>query len=49
MMLGRIAFKSFSGIVAVALTTCVYALGQGRSAPVDPGVRGGPAGAGTPL
>jgi CxxC motif-containing protein (DUF1111 family) len=49
MILGRIARKSFSGIVAVALTTCVSALGQTRSAPVDPGVRGGPAGAGTPL
>ena len=41
--------KSFSGIVAVALATCVYTLGQSRSGPVDPGVRGGPAGAGTPL
>jgi CxxC motif-containing protein (DUF1111 family) len=49
MMRGRIALKSFAGIVAVALTTCVYAWGQSRSAPVDPGVRGGPAGAGTPL
>jgi len=48
-MLGGIARKSFGGIVAVVLTTCVCTLGQGRSAPVDPGVRGGPAGAGTPL
>jgi len=49
MMLRGILLKSFSGIVAVALATCVYALGQSRSGPVDPGVRGGPAGAGTPL
>ena len=49
MMLRGMALKSFSGIVAVALATCVYTLGQSRSGPVDPGVRGGPAGAGTPL
>ncbi|MFI5108305.1 MAG: di-heme oxidoredictase family protein [Terriglobales bacterium] len=49
MMLRRIALKSFGGIIAVALTTCVYTLGQTKAAPVDPGVRGGPAGAGTPL
>jgi len=49
MTFGRIARKSFGGIVAVALTTGVYTFGQTRSAPVDPGVRGGPAGAGTPL
>jgi hypothetical protein len=48
-MLREIALKSFSGIVAVALATCVYTLGQSRSGPVDPGVRGGPASAGTPL
>jgi len=49
MILGSIARRSFGGIVAVALTTGVYAFGQTSSAPVDPGVRGGPAGAGTPL
>ena len=49
MILGRIALKSFGGIVAVALTSCVYTSGQTRSGPVDPGVRGGPTGAGTPL
>ena len=48
-MLRGIARKSFSGIVAVALTTCVYTFSQAKAAPVDPGVRGGPAGAGTPL
>src|ERR1035438_6069871 len=49
MMLRGIARKSFGGIVAVALTTCVYTFSQTKAAPVDPGVRGGPAGAGTPL
>jgi CxxC motif-containing protein (DUF1111 family) len=49
MILGRIVRRSFGGIVAVALTACVCTLGQTGSAPVDPGVRGGPAGAGTPL
>jgi CxxC motif-containing protein (DUF1111 family) len=48
-MLQRIACKSFGGLIAVALTTCVCTLGQTRSAPVDPGVRVGPAGAGGPL
>src|ERR1700688_3011526 len=49
MTLGRIRPKSLCGILTVALITCGYTLGQTRSAPVDPGVRGGPAGAGTPL
>jgi CxxC motif-containing protein (DUF1111 family) len=51
MILARFARKCCGGIVAVALasTTCVYTFGQGKSAPVDPGVRGGPAGAGTSL
>ena len=49
MMLRGIPLKSFRGIVAVALATCVCTMGQRRSGPVDPGVRGGPAGAGTPL
>src|ERR1700693_740243 len=44
-----IARKSFGAIVAVALTTAAYTFGQTRSAPTDPGVRGGPAGGGTPL
>src|SRR6202041_1222891 len=48
-ILRGIARKSFYGIVAVALTSGVYTFGQTRSVPVDPGVRGGPAGAGTPL
>lgn len=44
-----IARKSFGGIVAVALSSGVYTFGQSGSVPVDPGARGGPAGAGTPL
>src|SRR6266852_816112 len=49
MMLRGIARKSFGGMVAVSLTTGVYTFGQTRSVPVDPGVRGAPAGAGSPL
>ena len=49
MMLRGIPLKSFRGIVAVILATCVCTMGQRRSGPVDPGVRGGPSGAGTPL
>ncbi len=49
MMLKRFALKSFGAFVAVALTICVHSLGQTKAGPVDPGVRGGPAGAGAPL
>jgi len=49
MTLHRIGPKSLSLILTVALITCGYALGQTSSAPVDPGVRSGPAGAGGPL
>jgi CxxC motif-containing protein (DUF1111 family) len=49
MILGRIGPASLSPILTVALITCGYAFGQTRSAPVDPGVRGGAAGAGGPL
>src|SRR5580704_3768365 len=48
-ILGRIRPKSLCGILTVALITCGNALGQTRSAPVDPGVRSGAAGAGGPL
>jgi hypothetical protein len=48
MMLWRNALERFGGIFAVVLATCVCSLGQ-TSTPVDPGVRGGPAGAGAPL
>jgi CxxC motif-containing protein (DUF1111 family) len=37
------------GVVAAAVATCVCTAGQKTGAPVDPGVRGGAAGAGTPL
>jgi len=36
-------------MVAVTLATCSLSLAQTRQGPVDPGVRGGPAGAGGPL
>jgi hypothetical protein len=49
MILGRIGPKSLSPILTVALITCGCAFGQTRSAAVDPGVRGGAAGAGGPL
>jgi CxxC motif-containing protein (DUF1111 family) len=49
MILGRNGPKSLSPILTVALITCGYAFGQSRSVPVDPGVRGGAAGAGGPL
>jgi CxxC motif-containing protein (DUF1111 family) len=49
MTLGRISPKRLCGILTVVLITCGYTLGQTSSAPVDPGVRGGAAGAGGPL
>jgi CxxC motif-containing protein (DUF1111 family) len=51
MMLRGIARKGFVGImiIGVALVTVVCTFGQSQSGPVDPGVRGGPAGAGGPL
>jgi CxxC motif-containing protein (DUF1111 family) len=45
----RMVPKRFAGTLTVALVTCVCSLGQTKSTPVDPGVRGGPAGAGGPL
>jgi CxxC motif-containing protein (DUF1111 family) len=45
----RTALKSFFAIVAVMLATCGFNLAQTPKGPVDPGVRGGPAGAGGPL
>ena len=49
MILRTIRPKSLCGILTVALITCGCTLGQTRSAPIDPGVRGGAAGAGGPL
>ena len=49
MTLREIAFKSLGSTLVLALATSVCAFGQSRSAPIDPGVRGGPAGGGAPL
>jgi len=49
MILGRHWPKSLSPILTVALITCGHGFGPTRSVPVDPGVRGGAAGAGGPL
>ena len=49
MILGKVRPKSLCGILLVAMITSGYTLGQSGSAPVDPGVRGGAAGAGGPL
>jgi len=52
MLVGRSVLKKFCGLFAVALITCAGALCQtksAKSAPVDPGVRGGVPGAGGPL
>src|ERR1700686_2279105 len=46
MIPGRIRPRILSGILTAALMTCGYTLGQTRSVPVDPGVRGGASGAG---
>ena len=48
MLWGNVA-KRFVGIFAVAFLTCACTLSQTKSTPVDPGVRGGPPGAGGPL
>jgi CxxC motif-containing protein (DUF1111 family) len=49
MTLCGIARTCSGGIVAVALTTGIYTSGQTKSAPVDPGVRGGQSSVGAPL
>ena len=48
-ILRRIGPKTLSSILTVALIAGGYAFGQPGSAPTDPGVRGGAAGAGGPL
>jgi CxxC motif-containing protein (DUF1111 family) len=46
----KVALKAFGAFVAAVLaTSCVRTSAQTAKAPVDPGVRGGAAGAGTPL
>jgi CxxC motif-containing protein (DUF1111 family) len=49
MMLRKTGLKRLGGIVIVALAVSGCALGQTKADPADPGVRGGPAGAGGPL
>jgi len=49
MMFRKAGLKRFDGIVVAALAVSACALGQTKAVPVDPGVRGGPAGAGGPL
>jgi len=49
MTLRRVALKSFGGIVAVVVAAGAHTAGQTKAGPVDPGVRGGPPGAGAPL
>src|SRR6516162_4717477 len=45
----RVAFKAFGALVVAVLTSCVLAPAQTIKAPKDPGVRGGPPSAGSPL
>src|ERR1700736_6554734 len=45
----RTALRSIGGMAAATLAICVYVLGQSKTGPVDPGVRGGQAGGGDPL
>lgn len=47
-LLRALSFKRLGGAVAAILTACLCTMGQTRG-PVDPGVRGGAAGAGAPL
>jgi CxxC motif-containing protein (DUF1111 family) len=49
MTLREIVFKSLGSTFVLAFATSVCAFGQSRPAPIDPGVRGGPAGGGAPL
>lgn len=49
MMRRGVVLMAFYGIAAVALATGGFNLAQTKNGPVDPGVRGGPAGAGGPL
>src|SRR5437588_11562970 len=49
MRMGKNVLKRLGGTLAVALLTCACTLSQTKSAPVDPGVRGGPPGVGGPL
>lgn len=48
-ILRRILARSLRRISSLTLMTCLSAFGQTKSIPIDPGPRGGPPGAGTPL
>ena len=48
-ILGRTVRSGFGEILTVAVVTTLCSLGQTKSTPIDPGVRGGPPGAGDPL
>lgn len=48
-MPGRNVPKRIEGTMAVALLTCAGTLTQTKPAPIDPGVRSTPQGAGSPL
>jgi CxxC motif-containing protein (DUF1111 family) len=48
-MIQKILPSTLGGILLAAILACACSLGQGKPDPVDPGVRGGPAGAGGPL
>src|SRR6267378_3894475 len=45
----KAAFNVFAGGIAAALATCIYTRSPAAQGPVDPGVRAGAPGAGTPL
>src|SRR5215472_17209212 len=45
----RVVFKAFGVFVGAVLTSCVFAPDQTITEPKDPGVRGGPPNAGSPL
>jgi CxxC motif-containing protein (DUF1111 family) len=49
MALRRVVLKIVGGVVCLAVVANVNVSGQTKAAPVDPGVRGGPPGAGAPL
>lgn len=49
MTLGRIVYKRLGTLLILALIMCFHTSCPSKSTPADPGVRGGPAGAGGPL
>ena len=49
MTLRRFVLNSFGGIVCLVFAASAHVSGQAKAGPADPGVRGGPSGAGGPL